>query len=313
MTALQHNFGKDGTLASVTVPRYAFKFAAVTDYTLAALRENYLWFSRPADFNDVFELPTKVPKEFPKGELRAYLIANLSHHWPNLGLSLPNDLEALVDRILVEQPDLVADGFRKLQEARKQIIRICCMSMRYDDPLMWAHYAASFSGICLVFDFPCLIHDQPFFAIQVKYLEGAPCYDPVASSLRHHASSEPYSNLVENFAHDQLQFGVKLKEWAHEQELRLCKLDSNPKQPYPPEALVGVILGPRLSADCQQSIERAAMQGELSRTIERLLVDDENTILRVPNLVNEPVELKVSGVRNLAREMRSKAKAARDA
>ena len=120
------------------------------------------------------------------------------------------------------------------------------------------------------------------------------------------ASSEPYSNHALQFQHDQIQFGIKLKIWEHEQEVRFGLLDPNPIQPYSPESLVGIILGPRISVDDRKAVERAAMKGKGTLTIESLIVDDENTNLRAPGLVNESVEINVTGIRNLAREMRNK-------
>ena len=308
MPELRYKFDDDGNLTSVICPRYVFKFAAITDYTLSALSEKYFWFSKPSEFNDVFELPTKIPKQFNQHQLKKYMLTNLLYHLPKMGVPLPVDdnLENIFDEYLTSHPGIAEKLFSKLQEARKELVRIFCMSMRYDDPLMWAHYASSFTGICLVFDFPQLLNNQPWFAIQVKYVEKVPSYDPVASSLQHHASSEPYSNHALQFQHDQIQFGIKLKIWEHEQEVRLGLLDPNPIQPYSPESLVGIILGPRISVDDRKAVERAAMKGKGTLTIESLIVDDENTNLRAPGLVNESVEINVTGIRNLAREMRNK-------
>ena len=307
MTELRYKFDDGGNLTSVICPRYAFKFASVTDYTISALSEKYFWFSKPSEFNDVFELPTKTPKQFSPDQLKRYMLTNLPYHLPKKGITLPadGDLESILDGFLENHTGFAEELFSKMQEARKELVRIFCMSMRYDDPLMWAHYASSFSGICLVFDFPQLIHNQPWFAIQVQYVEETPIYDPVESSLQHHAASEPYSNHSLQFQDDQIQFGIKLKTWEHEQEVRLCSLDPNPIQHYPPHSLVGIILGPRISADNRKTVEAAAIQGRGNLTIESLVVDDENTSLRAPGLVNESVEINVQGVRNLAKEMQN--------
>jgi len=148
------NCDDNGLPISVSVPRYAFKFATVNANTLASLSESYLWFSRPSEFNDIFELPTRVSASFTEDQLRAYLRANIAHHWPKFGLTPPTGdaLEATLDRLLASNPEFLTESFRYLQDARRDLVRIHCLSMRYDDPLMWAHYADSHRGVCFVFN-----------------------------------------------------------------------------------------------------------------------------------------------------------------
>jgi hypothetical protein len=308
VTEFRYNFNRDGILYSAAVPRYAFKFASISEYSIASIRDRYLWFSRPAEFNDIFELPIKVRQDYSVPELRSYLCANIAHHWPKLDLRMPDgsNLEAMVDTLLTDRPGFVDDLFRKLQLIRREIVRICCMSMRYDDPLMWAHYAASFTGICLVFDFPLLIDAGPWFALPVMYVDSIPTFDPVTTSLRFHAAANSYESIADNLEYDQAQFGIKLKAWAHEEELRLCTLSPEPKQHYPEEALLGVLVGPRANADAEQSVIEAAKHSKTRCIIERLKADDQKSVLEVSGLKNSSFELNIAGFRNLAKEMRHK-------
>ncbi len=305
MTELRYTYDSDGIPLSATVPHYAFKFAAVNEYSISSLHDKYLWFSRPDEFNDIFELPVKARHDFSESELRSYLRANMTYHWPKFGIKLPDaqGLDALIDTLLAKAPGMIADMFQKLQSTRKELVRICCMSMRYDDPLMWAHYASSFTGICLVLDFPCLVNAGPWFPLQVKYVDQIPTFDPISSSLREHATARPYEEVAAQMEYDQMQFGIKLQAWSHEEELRLCTLSSEPKQHYPEEALIGVILGPRVSIEAEQSIVQVAKNFKNQLVIERLVVDVDNNLLRVPGLENKSVELKVAGVRNLLKRV----------
>jgi len=306
MTELRYNYSTDGTLISATVPRYVFKFAPVNSYSISSLREKYLWFSRPAEFNDIFELPTKVRQEFSDSELRSYFRANLPFHLKKFGVEPPDSgaLEATITKLLTEHRTTISTLFQKSQQVRRDLIRICCLSMRYDDPLMWAHYAASFAGVCLVFDFPALVAAGPWFPVQVKYVDQTPVFDPVSTSLRHHAAPRPYQDNAANLEYDQIQFGAKLNAWAHEKELRLCTLQSEPKQHYPEEALLGVIMGPRISQQDEQSIVDAASHSRIPPTFGRLTVDENDSSLTVAGLQNTCVEMAVIGVRNLAKEIR---------
>ena len=108
MPELRYKFDDDGNLTSVICPRYVFKFAAITDYTLSALSEKYFWFSKPSEFNDVFELPTKIPKQFNQHQLKKYMLTNLLYHLPKMRNTLPVDdnLENIFDEYLTSHPGI---------------------------------------------------------------------------------------------------------------------------------------------------------------------------------------------------------------
>ena len=105
MTELRYKFDSDATLLSGTVPRYAFKFTSVGEYSISSLRDRHLWFSRPDEFNDIFEMPVKVRQDISESELRSYLRANIAHHWPKFGLQLSDAgrLEAMLDILLAKR------------------------------------------------------------------------------------------------------------------------------------------------------------------------------------------------------------------
>lgn len=304
MTEFSMHFDSNGHVLSATVPRYAFKYAAINENTLASLSESYLWFSRSNEFNDIFELPTRVPTSFTKDEIRAYLRANMSYHFAKFGLkcATEDELDATIDGLLSSSPDLLPKLFHLTQEVRRDLVRIHCLSMRYDDPLMWGHYAAAYAGVCLVYDFPGLLQAGPWFAVQVMYVDEPPTFDPIEQSLRQLAASSPYEDFVAHFEYDQLQFGTKLSAWSHEQEIRLCTLKPEAKHSFPRSALVGVILGPKVSLEAKALVHTAAAEGRERITIETLELDSQRGILLVPGLRNYNVKLHVAGLRNLSRE-----------
>lgn len=300
----QDHYDAAGNICRVEVPRYVFKFAMATDYTLESVREAYLWFSRPSEFNDVFELPVKTRIEYSRDEIRDYFRANLPYHAPKMGLPQPDgaELERLLDKVMPAAVEQFPAMLRSVHEFKRNSVRLHCFSVRYDDPLMWAHYAASFAGFCLVYDFTQLFSAGPWVVLPVEYRDQPPAYDAVGQSLRHLSASTPYANHQANEEHDRLLFGTKLSSWSHEQELRLCTLSEQPRQEYPRSALVGVILGPRTTPEVTQAITEAASTGRECVTVGRLVVDTENNALSVEGLANYTVELNIAGVRNLSRE-----------
>jgi hypothetical protein len=108
---------------------------------------------------------------------------------------------------------------------------VTCFSAIGDSLLMWAHYADSHRGICLIFDET--LTPSPFVAFKVYYSDRRPLHP------------ENDSDAMEGFKKTVLTKG---SDWAYEQECRMMDY-VNPAgyRSFPRQALRGVILGARIS------------------------------------------------------------------
>lgn len=140
-----------------------------------------LFFSSPKNFNDPFELSAKV---------------NISTSPLLLNLNSREVKE--VHRVFrVAQPEAVSDEW-------KEKIGILCLSETPQQILMWSHYGANHTGVCIGFD----SGDLPFkSALKVHYSDERPFIQ---------FDSSP-KNLLERV------LLTKSSHWSHEQEWRIIK------------------------------------------------------------------------------------------
>ncbi|WP_411726208.1 DUF2971 domain-containing protein [Methyloglobulus sp.] len=115
---------------------------------------------------------------------------------------------------------------------------VCCFSEDWSNILMWSHYAAKHSGICLRFRAKS---DTPFFgrAQRVVYRTEYPVLNP----LRHSVSKN-----VETMLH-------KGKFWCCEKEWRIIEYNKDYGiQYFPLDLLDSVILGMCISEPHEQQV-----------------------------------------------------------
>ncbi|OWQ98252.1 DUF2971 domain-containing protein [Sphingopyxis witflariensis] len=109
-----------------------------------------------------------------------------------------------------------------------------CFSEVPDHPLMWGHYADSHKGVCLIFDE--IANDKiQWFGFPVEYKE-----------------ERPRVNLTK-FNNPEIMMSAlfhKSAHWSYEREHRMIEWAKPPGyRAFPPQALVGIILGASISDD----------------------------------------------------------------
>lgn len=129
-------------------------------------------------------------------------------------------------------------SFRKIyHELVTKKVGVLCVSEVADDLLMWAHYADSHGGICLV-----LKRDNPFFANAhpVNYQKLRPEVNPLIDS---------YEEML-----DKSMF-TKSDHWKYEKEWRILQYKGGAaRYTLPTESLVGIILGAQIESENEQKI-----------------------------------------------------------
>lgn len=112
---------------------------------------------------------------------------------------------------------------------------VACFSGVNNHPLMWAHYADSHRGVCWIFREQ--IHDveNVWMGFDVNYSEVRPLVN-----LCNIRDGEMFKAAVLN----------KSRDWAYEREYRMIEWRGRPGyRTFPREALLGVILGAKISDD----------------------------------------------------------------
>lgn len=216
--------------------KWLFKYMPFNLNMLKVLINNQLWFGKPDLQND--------PNEF---RFSIRLNDELTSYESAFQFTPPEQL--LKDFYNVHPEDIDKIELQNnIQETVKAWIGICSFSWVRDDILMWAHYANSNNGVCLVFNADLLIKDlsdnkNKLFHDNISYSKYSPRmdmkYDRNQNLLKFYGKSDPML--------------TKLDLWKYEHEYRFYKTHSrnnnNDKfrnQPFNPHCLEGVIFGEKM-------------------------------------------------------------------
>lgn len=195
----------------MTLPKKLYKYRSLEGdsfkYTQAIFVRRNIYLAKVDQFNDPFE-----------GKFRL-------HSEPENGDAYARILNGLIEKGL----GLLASG-RVSSNAR-----LCSLSASREDVLMWSHYAAAHTGICIEFD---------------TTVEGSPFRDCKKVEYR------PEFNVIEDTLEGVVERAVlvKAKQWEYEEEWRLIRPGEEFVE-FPVECVTGVTLGCRISDDDKQWIQ----------------------------------------------------------
>jgi DNA-binding phage protein len=196
--------------------------------------QSRLWLSSPVDFNDPFDMTAHVVATSTKLARRKRMMSLAKER------GIGRQERKFLLRDLRKKP--VGEFETELRNAYQQSLATFGVFSFAGDPrsiLMWSHYAGDHTGVCL-------------------QLERAQDFLTLSSALPvEYSSNYPEVNWVTDF-HESLGKVIlrKHRGWAYEQEQRLMRPNNAHKYlQFGPDALVGVILGCRATAQHRGTIE----------------------------------------------------------
>ncbi len=213
-------------------PKVLYKYRACDQYNADILLCNQLRFSRPKSFNDPFDSRFRIVHEGTDEQRKAFMLDGVARKHPDWS---DEAKRKRVDELL-SQPGLferTAEG-QQLEYVERELDRmeVLCLSEKRDNILMWSHYAAQHTGICLGFDpekWPLLKEYAKAVSYQDEY--------PLVNAL----SPNPEDRVRELVL-------IKSADWEYEAEWRVVRAATeNQRYIFPPEALVEVVFGHRVA------------------------------------------------------------------
>ena len=153
-----------------------------------------------------------------------------------------------------------------LQEFMRQV-GVLSLSKTAVDPLLWSHYAAGHSGVCLGFDVDKIRSDSVFIRDDIDYRSHPPYHalflelaEELGQFVRpwenhrydNKLGDEFYTRQISRLMHANLL--VKSESWKYEKEYRLIRSTSG-FEPFSPDSLQSIILGTRATDSTKRAIE----------------------------------------------------------
>jgi hypothetical protein len=200
--------------------------------------EDAAYWATPSEFNDPFDCAAVLQP------LRGRELAeNVADIVKRLFPTLNRKGRLTKERALLRKPEAAWDAGAAQASAGLRTTAIYSLAVHADTVLMWSHYGDSHHGVCLRFSAEALYdHFTPsgIVGLPVSYQSARPI---IKVSLEEH--------------HELLRkaFLVKAKWWEYEDEWRFIHYQGGAGlRKFPSNALTGVVLGARISAEKEQFV-----------------------------------------------------------
>ncbi len=247
-----------------------FKLSDIDDkYFLENLENRELLCRCGNDFNDLYEFHHVLEDVWPnyeKNKDEARRLIDIID--PSISSNILSSKESYYNYISDKHGHLVHYTQERITENSNHF-RICSFTRRWNNQLMWAHYANGGRGVGLVFDSKKIWHSDGARTSQahtevsgtayrlswVRYSHNPPRLNAVSILENVRIGTE---EKIEEITKRMLDAGVltKCREYRYEQESRLIirtegqDVGAEPiLYKYNPEALQGMIIGPKSNLD----------------------------------------------------------------
>lgn len=245
------------------------------DWLQDTIHKNKIFISTPASFNDPwdckphFHCNVDDPK-IKKDVLSFYTAAHEKHgskgnadHIKNIIDNFDSDPESLKKFMDKNSAGITSDINTQY--------RVCCLTTKPDNSLMWSHYAEKHTGVCLEFE----VQNEVFStAVKVEYQTEYPPFQMTAAAVGTNVKA----------------LTTKSQDWGYEEEYRLIALEKSKLSipgmlsadgnwlTIPENSLLGIITGCQMDDTHKKQIEELVEESGKSIQIKEAL--------RIPNAYN---------------------------
>jgi hypothetical protein len=207
-----------------------FRFSAKGSHFLSEIKKRELYFSKPSEFNDPFDCQLEYERVLHK------------------------DLSGFLNSASIDVNTLVDNVSSHIQNAR-----VCCFSTARKNQLMWAHYAAKHTGICIGFDTAMIARETKCQMTGVSYMSKHPL--SIKNKVRGILDELELREGL-NLANDQQAvfdavasrlLCSKYSFWRYEREVRLIS-QGDVKKAISPKAITSVTIGLKATKEVKEEL-----------------------------------------------------------
>ena len=204
--------------------------------------DSVLHFANPTTFNDPFDCKVHFQPSFSVEVLKRNYMDLLKKRMPDLNrkerrTKATNDIKAM-------KPDKFLSQITAGLQSSVDNVGVLSLSATDRNILLWSHYAAGHTGLCLKF---IATNHTPFFGLTlpVTYAQTYPEINVLS----------PPDKQIDAF------LLTKAEGWCYEEEWRIIDHDRGAGDRFfPAELLVGVILGTRMTREDKRTVAEWAKE-----------------------------------------------------
>jgi hypothetical protein len=253
------------------------------------LSENKLFLNSRTKFNDPYDSQPIIVDDMRNSAIRAYLRDMLENPF-NPARSLQSVAHILemkstgktqLSKIHIEniRANLRANANEILDKAG-----LLSFSMTAENSLLWAHYAASFAGLCAIFRRGTSMSSSLSVCAKVKYVRERP---QLRQSLLHELGMRVMANGPSDDVANEvflLSFLHKSDDWEYEREARIFHpFHAFRKLPFEPQELIGFILGPKSTAELEAKMKHEIKARRASLSLYRASLSATDFKIIIPH------------------------------
>jgi hypothetical protein len=210
------------------------------------LKYGKVFFPVPADFNDPFDCRFNF---FFKAS-RVKRLRYARELAQEKGKDLPKHERKRRERmgVSIRSYELTQPRFLDHMSTR---VGILSFAERYDNLLMWSHYADSHKGLCIEFDWTAEpLHTS---ALRVQYSHEYPEVDFFRVAEARERGGPDAEAVFRDFVNK--AYFTKSPDWQYEAEWRVADpIKGRGVRPFPPEAITRIFLGCRLKPEDRERV-----------------------------------------------------------
>jgi len=241
---------------------------AITDI----LAEQKLYLTSRIKFNDVYDSRPQIEDDLSPSIIRKHAAELIFNPWhptqdPSLIPLILKLKKQGKTRLNREQINNIKTKTRRNAVEFLDECGLSCFSLKADQPLLWAHYAGSSTGVCIVFKRSASMQSALCLCARVLYVEQRPrlplklIYE-MLQARGENKSTEEFENRI--FL---LSFLHKAREWGYESEARIFNpFHASNKVQFNRDELIAIIIGPKSPFDLEKRLR--SMVSELAPSVQ---------------------------------------------
>ena len=266
-------------------PRTDHFWSAIADL----LVEQKLFLNSRTKFNDPYDSQPTIEDDLSNSIIRAHLQEMLENPWnPRRdSLSVARILQLKAQgktRLNRKQIENIKVGTRRNAAEYLDLCGLASFSLVANHKLLWAHYAAGASGVCIVFKRGASMTSGFSVCAKVSYTDERP---RLPLSLLYQMASarmtgESYDDVAEKIL--LVSFLFKSKEWEYEQEARIFyPFHASKKIGFEPSELIAIILGPNAHPDLEKKLKNLLRQLASPVVVHKALLSKSRFGIELPD------------------------------